>query len=155
MGKDTTMHSKNEAQVKRYLDMGNNAFRDERWDDAITYYTQAISKGDKEYQCYSNRSAAYLKKGDLLEALEDAGQCISIKPNYHKGHIRRVAVYHQMEEYEDAIEAYKAGLEHCPNDKTLQKGLRAAQKKVHKLNHPQDEEPPEEEAEKVLKTFQF
>lgn len=130
--------------------MGNNAFQDERWDDAITYYTQAIAKGDDGmYRCYSNRSAAHLKKGELLLALEDAGKCIAIKPTFHKGHIRRVAVYHQMEEYEDAVEAYKEGLKHCPDDKTLQRGLKVALKKLRQRNEP------DLEAEKLLKTFKF
>jgi stress-induced-phosphoprotein 1 len=130
--------------------MGNNAFQDERWDDAITYYTHAIAKGDDGlYQCYSNRSAANLKKGDLLAALEDAGKCIAIKPTYRKGHIRRVAVYHQMEEYEDAVEAYEEGLLHCPDDTTLQRGLKVALKKLRQKNEPNLE------AEKVLKTFKF
>ena len=130
--------------------MGNNAFHDERWDDAITYYTQAITKDpDGLYQCYSNRSAAYLKKGDLVLALEDAGKCISIKPSFHKGHIRRVAVYHTTEDYEDAVEAYKEGLRHCPNDKTLQRGLKEALKMLRRQNEP------DLEGEKLLKTFKF
>ena len=129
--------------------MGNSAFSDQRYDDAITYYTQAIHNGNREYSCYSNRSAAYFKKGDLLKALEDAGQCISIKPSYHKGHIRRVAVYHQMEDYEDAIAAYKEGLQHCPEEKTLLRGLRAAEKQLKRQQRPEHDE------EKVLKTFKF
>jgi stress-induced-phosphoprotein 1 len=136
----------------QYLDMGNNAFQDERWDDAITYYTQAIAKGQDDgmmYRCYSNRSAAHLKKGDFASALEDAGKCIAIKPTFHKGHIRRVAVYHQMEDYQDAVDAYKEGLKHCPDDKTLQRGLKVALKKLATKNEP------DMEAEKVLKTFKF
>jgi stress-induced-phosphoprotein 1 len=134
----------------QYLDMGNNAFQDERWDDAITYYTQAIAKGqDGMYQCYSNRSAAHLKKGDFASALEDAGKCITIKPTFHKGHIRRVAVYHQMEDYEDAVEAYREGLKHCPDDKTLRRGLKVVLKKLTPKNEH------DLETEKVLKTFKF
>jgi len=129
--------------------MGNNAFKDERWEDAVNYYTHAISKDDRDYVCYSNRSAAYLKQGELIKALEDAGRCISICPTYNKGHIRRVGVYHHMEEFEDAVDAYLEALEMCPNDKTLQKGLRAAQKRVQKSQDPVGDE------EKVLQTFKF
>ena len=129
--------------------MGNSAFRDDRFDDAITFYTQAISKDDQQYVCYSNRSAAYLRKGELVNALEDAGRCIAINPSYHKGHIRRVAVYHEMEEYEDAIDAYREGLEHCPDDKTLQRGLKEAIRRLRQQEEAGNDE------EKVLQTFKF
>lgn len=122
-------HKNKRAAAKRYRDMGNSAFIDERYDDAITYYTQALSRDENDFVCYSNRSAAYLKKNELINALEDAGKCIAIQPKYNKGHIRRVAVYHTMEEFDDAISAYKEGLKHCPDDKTLQMGLKAATKK--------------------------
>ena len=127
--------------------MGNSAFQDQRYDDAITYYTQALHKDENCYGCYSNRSAAYLKSGDLLHALEDAGRCIALKPTFHKGHIRRVAVYHQLEEYQDAVDAYREGLRHCPHDATLRRGLKEAQKKL-RLQQLQDED-------QVLGAFQF
>lgn len=109
--------------------MGNSAFKDERYDDAITYYSQAIERNDNDFVCYANRSAAYLKKNELVKALEDAGRCTAIKPSYNKGHIRKVAVYHASKNYTDAVRAYEEGLKHCPEDTTLQRGLKAATKK--------------------------
>jgi tetratricopeptide (TPR) repeat protein len=40
------------------------------------------------YLMCSNRSAAYLHLGKHEEALSDATQCISLKPNWEKGHFR-------------------------------------------------------------------
>jgi stress-induced-phosphoprotein 1 len=125
----------------QFRDMGNSAFSDKRYKDAIVYYTQAINLGDKEYACYSNRSAAHLRSGNIVQALEDATNCIAIKPSYHKGHIRRVAVFHQMQQYEDAIAAYKEGLAYCPDDKTLLRGLKEAEKKVRQYLNSDDEQP--------------
>lgn len=133
--------------------MGNAAFKDERWDDAITYYSQAINKDSNSYVCYANRSAAYLKNDELIKALEDAGTCITIKPSYNKGHIRRVAVYHMMEDYEDAIDAYKQGLQYCPNDDTLQKGLKSATKRFREQQA--EEESSESEVEQPKPGFRF
>ena len=72
---------------------------------------------------FSNRSAAYLKKGDANNALEDANSCIGLKPDFPKGYSRKGAALHALKRYNDSIAAYKEGLERFPNDAGLKKGL--------------------------------
>ncbi|CAF3711765.1 unnamed protein product [Rotaria sordida] len=53
-------------------------------DDAIKLYTQAIELDKKNHILYSNRSAAYAKSNKYEDALKDAEQCITLKPDFVK-----------------------------------------------------------------------
>jgi stress-induced-phosphoprotein 1 len=95
---------------------------------AIKYYSKAIDAQPENDTYYSNRSAAYLKKGDFEAALKDASKCISLNRKNHKGYGRKGAAYHAMKRYDKAISTYKEGLKVCPDEEHLLKGLAAAKR---------------------------
>ncbi len=72
---------------------------------------------------YSNRSAAYLSKGDAQNALDDAEACIGLNPSFAKGYSRKGAALHSLKRYNDSIEVYELGLGKFPDDKGLKSGL--------------------------------
>jgi tetratricopeptide (TPR) repeat protein len=51
---------------------GNQAVIAEEYDKAIHLYNRAIEMDPNNAIYYNNRSAAYFRKGDLLQALADA-----------------------------------------------------------------------------------
>ena len=57
---------------------GNAALQAGNFDEAIDFYTQAIAENGSNHVYYSNRSAAYLSKGDAGSALEDAAKCVEV-----------------------------------------------------------------------------
>lgn len=59
---------------------------------------------------FSNRSAAHLSKGDAPAALADAEACIAANTTWPKGYSRKGAALHALRRYEDAEQAYQAGL---------------------------------------------
>jgi tetratricopeptide (TPR) repeat protein len=69
-------------------DQGNNAFRDKRFKEAVSLYSRAIALAPHDGVLYSNRSAAHLSDGNLNDALEDASQCVRLKPDWEKGWMR-------------------------------------------------------------------
>lgn len=83
---------------------------------------------DRDHICLSNRSAAYLKKGEPEAALEDAEKCIRLKPYYAKGYIRKAGALHAMAKFTAAVKTYQQGLLQCPGDKTLRQGLEQAKR---------------------------
>ena len=69
--------------------LGNEAYRENRNEDAIRYYSEAITASPKETidtRLLSNRSLLYLTKKDYVNALVDAEKCIEINPCFWKGH---------------------------------------------------------------------
>ena len=68
---------------------GNKALQSGNLTAAIENYTKAIDADGTNHVYYSNRSAAYLKKGDGNNALEDAESTIAINPGFSKGFSRK------------------------------------------------------------------
>jgi tetratricopeptide (TPR) repeat protein len=69
--------------------LGNEAYRENRMEDAIRYCSEAITASPKETidtRLLSNRSLLYLTKKDYVNALVDTAKCIEINPWFWKGH---------------------------------------------------------------------
>ncbi|KAL3910667.1 MAG: hypothetical protein SGILL_007603 [Bacillariaceae sp.] len=102
---------------------GNAALQAGKISEAIQNYTKAINLDGANHVYFSNRSAAYLKKGDAHNALEDANSVIALNPQFAKGYSRKGAALHALKRYNDSIAAYKEGLEKFPADAGLKKGM--------------------------------
>jgi Ca2+-binding EF-hand superfamily protein len=77
---------------------------------------------------YAVRSSAYQKLGNLDAALKDANMTIENDVTYVRGYIRKACVLRAMKLYSEEVDSYLKGLEHCPNDEALQKGLQMARR---------------------------
>jgi stress-induced-phosphoprotein 1 len=97
------------VQINSLKEKGNAALQADKFDEAIQAYTEAILLDGNNHVLYSNRSAAYLKAGQLQEALKDAEKTIEISPTWAKGYSRQGAVLTYMQKYPEAFEAYKKG----------------------------------------------
>ena len=90
---------------------------------AIAAYTEAIKLDPSDHVFYSNRSAAYLSKGDADKAFEDGCKCVQINPSWPKGYSRKGAALHELRKYDDAKVVYEEGLQVAPDDKSLKDAL--------------------------------
>lgn len=113
----------NAEEAEQFKAAGNKALKSGSLTEAIDNYTKAIDADGTNHVFYSNRSAAYLKKGDGNNALEDAKSTIGIKPDFSKGYSRKGAALHALKRYNDATAAYEEGLAKFPDDAALKKGL--------------------------------
>ena len=60
----------------------------------------------------------------MPEGLKDAEKCIELDPTFSKGYTRKGAVQFSMKEYDKALETYREGLKHDPNNEELLDGIR-------------------------------
>jgi len=111
------------STAEEFKAAGNAALQAGKLSEAITNYTKAIDLDGSNHVYFSNRSAAYLKKGEGNNALEDANSCIALNPQFAKGYSRKGAALHALKRYNDSIAAYNDGLAKFPTDPGLTKGL--------------------------------
>lgn len=111
-----------------FKEKGNKFLQAKQFDEAIAAYTEAINLNPSDHVFFSNRSAAYLSKGDGEHALSDAERCIQINSSWAKGYSRKGAALHALRRYDDAVAAYQSGLTIAPTDDGLKSGLADAEK---------------------------
>lgn len=70
----------------------------------------------------------------MPEGLKDAEKCIELDPTFSKGYNRKGAVQFFMKEYEKALETYKEGLKHDPNNQELLDGISRYDIVLHPCN---------------------
>ena len=90
---------------------GAAAWKAGDWAAAVDAFGEAIeadiadASGDL-HSYYSNRSACYMKLGQAKEALEDARQCVVLRPGWAKGHAREGAALSALGKATDAKRCY-------------------------------------------------
>lgn len=91
----------------RFKNIGNEKYKQGRFDEAVALYTEAIGI-DSTIACYySNRSAALIGLGKLIDAILDCKIAIRIDPSYHRAHYRLGSLYLRFGEVEKALCHYK------------------------------------------------
>lgn len=111
-----------------FKEQGNQFLQAKQFDEAIKAYTEAINLDPKDHVFFSNRSAAYLSKGDASNALSDGQRCIELKNDWAKGYTRKAAALHALRRYDEAVQVYQDGLAIAPSDAGLLSGLNEVQK---------------------------
>ncbi|KAH1132962.1 hypothetical protein AAZX31_05G053700 [Glycine max] len=153
--------AKKELEQQEYFDpkladeereKGNELFKQQKYPEAIKHYTEAIKRNPKDAKAYSNRAACYTKLGAMPEGLKDAEKCIELDPTFSKGYTRKGAVQFFMKEYEKALETYKEGLKHDPNNQELLNGIRRCVEQNNKASR--GDFTPEELKERQAKAMQ-
>lgn len=90
---------------------------------AVRHFSTAMSVGPSNYLLYSNRSAAYARLHQYSEALADAEKAVKLKPDWSRGYCRLGAAHVGLGQIDEAVTAYKKGLEFDPCDEGLKAGL--------------------------------
>ena len=109
-----------------YRQVGNEAFKGGRYEEAIEAYTQAIDLDPSSHLLYSNRSGAFCAVGAYEMAFADAERCVSLNPGWTKGHARLASARHGLGLYLQAIESFEVALRETPGDQALLQGRRQA-----------------------------
>lgn len=88
---DSQMECDNGLDLGKALDFktrGNEAFKEQRYEDAKELYTKSLRCNPNSAVTLSNRSAVYLHFKEYKQAIEDANQAIRVDPDFVKSYFR-------------------------------------------------------------------
>ena len=94
----------------QHKDEGNQFMTQRDWSKAIDSYNKAIECDPKNHIYYSNRCAAFMKRGDKDRALKDAQKCVELAPEWPKSYLRLGHSLLNLNKLDEAKEAIEKGL---------------------------------------------
>ncbi|KAH8547883.1 hypothetical protein BGW37DRAFT_509078 [Umbelopsis sp. PMI_123] len=77
-------------------ELGNKAFQEQRYDQAIVHYTKSIQLDDQNAIYFINRAMAYLKSERFVEAERDSTIGLKLQPQHVKALFRRGMARRQL-----------------------------------------------------------
>mmetsp|Transcript_562 Transcript_562/g.866 ORF Transcript_562/g.866 Transcript_562/m.866 type:complete len:262 (+) Transcript_562:59-844(+) len=113
--------------------LGNDAFSKKDFDEAISFYSEAIKISPTNHVLFSNRSACYAGKKEWTAASEDAKSCIKLDPTFIKGYYRLANALIEIEELDAAHSTIKQGLNVDQNNVQLLRQLQTVKTQKKKL----------------------
>ena len=87
--------------------LGNEDYKNGRFAEALALYDAAISIDPNKASYRSNKSAALVALGNLLEAAFECREAIRIEPSYQRAHNRLATIYLRLGEAERATYHFK------------------------------------------------
>lgn len=103
---------------------GNEAFKEGKFEEALTFYKNAINLSPSDNKdlaiYYKNLAAVHLKLNKFDDAVEDCNKSLEIVPNDPKALFRRSQALENLERFEEAYRDARQILNDDPNNKTVQ-----------------------------------
>lgn len=73
--------------------MGNDKYKEGKYEEALALYNESISIDPNKACYYSNKSAALMGLGRLVEAVLQCREAVRIDSSYHNAHFRLAKLY--------------------------------------------------------------
>lgn len=90
-----------ENEAAHLKERGNEAFKKEEWDEALSCYTQGLKllQDDEKERAvlYKNRAAVHLKQDKCEKAVQDCNKSLEITPTDPKTLFRRAQALERLE----------------------------------------------------------
>lgn len=131
---------------KETFDQGNEAFVDEKYEEARQLYTKALQDDDKTDRQFTSkvlasRAQCGLKLKNYADALKDSDEAIQLDEKNVKAYIRKgLALYHQ-DAKEEALKTFARGLEFDANNSQLKEWHDKCQKELPVHQEPKAAQP--------------
>ncbi|MBA0578495.1 hypothetical protein Gorai_020774, partial [Gossypium raimondii] len=140
--------SSNVSQAEEIKVQANEAFKANKYGQAIDLYTQAIELNSQNAVYWANRAFAHTKLEEYGSAIQDATKAI-------EGYYRRGAAYLAMGKFKEALKDFQQVKKICPNDPDATKKLKECEKAVMKLKFEEAISVPESERRFVADSIDY
>jgi len=110
-------------------DEGNAAFQASDFIQAAAYYSQSLAEEETDV-VYCNRSACWLKMGQVEKALDDARRAEELNAKNAKAFFRQGIALHALERFSEAIPVLSKAEDLDPKNTQIKDAIRMAQLKA-------------------------
>ncbi|CAI9777959.1 unnamed protein product [Fraxinus pennsylvanica] len=117
---------------------GNQLFKESRFSEAFTAYTEGLEHDPYNSILLCNRAACRFKLGQYEKAVEDCTAALNVHPSYSKARLRRANCNSKLERWDAAIQDYEVLMQEIPGDEEVTNSLLEAKlqlKKQHFGDH--------------------
>eukprot|EP00796_Vickermania_ingenoplastis_P012513 gene12514-8569_t len=125
------MASKDQIAEENRL-KGNECFKEDKFHQAIQYYTAAIEAVPSP-NLYCNRAFAYIKVELPGGALMDAEEAIKLEPGFAKAYYRKASAHLLMGKFKEALKDFEIVRKLVPTDEDAKKRWEECDKKVRQI----------------------
>ncbi|XP_071101126.1 dnaJ homolog subfamily C member 7-like [Haliotis cracherodii] len=115
------------AEAEKKKAEGNTFYKQQKYTEALSHYTEAINLCPSCSAYYGNRAATYIMLNKYKEALEDSRKAIQIEPNFVKAHLREAKCHLAMGEAAAAVRSYQEVLQREEGNTVAKNELQSAQ----------------------------
>lgn len=88
-------------------EMGNEEYKKGNFAEAVALYDRAILMDPQKAAYWSNKAAALIGLGKLLDAVTECREAVRIDPSYFRAHHRLATLYLRLGEADRALHHYK------------------------------------------------
>ncbi len=103
--------------VSDYKEHGYRAYQNRQYEEAITYFDEAINRNPNDMEAYKLRGDAKIHLGRYIEAIEDFDDAISRDPNMASAYYARGAANYFLYQNESAISDFDDAIRLNPDDR--------------------------------------
>jgi uncharacterized protein len=93
-------------ESEKLVERGEGFFKEERWNEALGSFNEAITIDPESIPAYSNRAATWIKKGDLDPALADYRRVLQMAPTHFDTYLSMSWIYAQRQQWDSGIELW-------------------------------------------------
>lgn len=153
MSTDTSSDESNKALD--HFNSGNTLYAQQRYQESITEYSNAIQLNNSMPQFFYNRGIAYHDIKQWNEAIEDFSQSLKLDPKKAAAYTMRGNCFKQLGNYEEAVKDYTNAIELQPNYKNALLGRALCYDRLSKYKDAVDDYSKVIELEKSNPSFSW
>lgn len=124
------------ASAEKLKTEGNELLRNDKVEEAIGKYSEAIALDPSNQVFYCNRAAAHSKLNNHYAAIEDCKRAIDMNPNYGKAYGRMGLAYSNVDKHKEATDCFEKALQLEPDNESYKTNLQMAKEKLASAGSP-------------------
>ncbi len=123
-----------ELSAGDWKELGNDAYREKRYTDAVKCYSVAITMEPAATPPYQlNRAAAYMMMSKFQEALDDCNESLELDAKNSKAYFRKAGALKNMKKVEEALQAWEKGFEYDAENAAAKRDYNSLKQSVSQL----------------------